>query len=164
MKLFWTWSLRDDSVILSIRSSCKSTSLIPSAHNVHHLWLWFKGIFLVSSGTCTHVLTPIHGHTPTPIIKSKIKKNEDFINSFFLNYFIFYAWIFCLHEYLCTSACLYPQRPEQGIRFPGTAVTEVCEPCRFWELSPGSLGEELVLLATEFSLQLPSCALWLRSS
>lgn len=31
----------------------------------------------------------------------------------------------CLHVYMCTTCLPYPQRPEEGIRYPGTGVTLV---------------------------------------
>lgn len=43
---------------------------------------------------------------------------------------------------VCLQVCLY-----EGIRSPGTGETDSCElPCRFWELSPGPLEEQPVLL------------------
>jgi hypothetical protein len=53
---------------------------------------------------------------------------------------------------LVTMCSWYQCRPEQGIRSPGTGVTDSCDlPCGFWELNP--LEEHPVLLATEPSLQ-----------
>ena len=47
------------------------------------------------------------------------------------------------------------ERPEESVRFPGMGVTDSCElPCRCWELNPGPLEEQPMLLATELSLQL----------
>lgn len=54
-------------------------------------------------------------------------------------------------HYLC-ARCLW--RPEEGLGFSGTAVTDGCKPpCGCWELNSGSLEEQLMLLATEPSLQ-----------
>ena len=40
------------------------------------------------------------------------------------------------------------QRPEEGTEFPGTGVTDGWEPlCEFWELNPGPLKEQPVLLS-----------------
>ena len=45
-------------------------------------------------------------------------------------------------------------RSEGHTRFPETAVTDTCElPCGCWELSPGPLDQQPVLLTTEPSLQ-----------
>lgn len=50
------------------------------------------------------------------------------------------------------GAC--PQRPEEGIRHPGTGVTELRELlCGCWESNPDPLEEHRVLIATEPSLQ-----------
>ena len=48
----------------------------------------------------------------------------------------------CLvYMYVCVQ---YPWGPEEGIRFPGTRVTDGCEPSRgYWELNPGSPEEQL---------------------
>ena len=52
--------------------------------------------------------------------------------------------MFCLHVCLC-----------EDVRYPGTGVTDSCElPCGCWELNPGALEEQAVLLTTEPSLQL----------
>ena len=51
-------------------------------------------------------------------------------------------------------AFLVPQKLEEGIRFPGTGVTNDCEPsCGSWEQNSGSLQEQKVLIPTEPSLQ-----------
>jgi hypothetical protein len=50
--------------------------------------------------------------------------------------------MFCVHS-LC-----------EGVGSPRTGVAESCElPYGCWELNPGSLGEQPVLLTTEISLQ-----------
>jgi hypothetical protein len=47
----------------------------------------------------------------------------------------------------------YPQRSEEGIRFPGTGVTDGCEPlCECRESNLGSLEEHPVLLTVEACL------------
>lgn len=50
-----------------------------------------------------------------------------------------------------------PQRPEDGLWFPGTGVTAGCQPPQeFWELNPSTLQEQPGLWATaEPSLKLP---------
>lgn len=48
----------------------------------------------------------------------------------------------------------YPQKSEEGIKFPGTGVTVGWEPrCGCWEPNPVPLEEQSVLLFTEPSLQ-----------
>lgn len=48
--------------------------------------------------------------------------------------------------YVCTRACLVPsERPEKGMGFPGTRVTDNYElSCRYWELNPAPLKEHPV--------------------
>lgn len=47
------------------------------------------------------------------------------------------------------------QRPEEGVRSSGPGVTEGCEQaCVCWELNPGPLQGQPVLLRAEASLQL----------
>ena len=47
-----------------------------------------------------------------------------------------------LYVCLCTMGMQYPQKPEEGIRFPGTGITEGCELlCGCWGLNLGSLEE-----------------------
>ena len=59
--------------------------------------------------------------------------------------FNFFKDLFCMYEYL---ACVYlsttymqcPQRPEEGVRSPGTEVTDGFEPPHgCWKLNLGSL-------------------------
>ena len=46
------------------------------------------------------------------------------------------------------------QRPEEGIRAPGTGITDSYEPsCGCWKSKRGPLGEQPVLLTTRPSLQ-----------
>jgi hypothetical protein len=53
------------------------------------------------------------------------------------------ALVFCLRMCLC-----------KGAKPPGTGVTESCElPCGCWELNPGHLEEQPVLLTPEPSVQ-----------
>lgn len=129
----------------------KNTSLIPSTHIRQHTVTCnsaSRAFFCLPQASALTCNILIHGCTHIPTIKNKIKNLKKISRSLFF-LIILYVWLFCLHECLCTSACLYSQRPEQGIWFPGTGFTEVCELCRCWELSPGSLEEELMLLATE---------------
>ena len=52
-------------------------------------------------------------------------------------------------------ACLGPEEPEEGFRFPATGVMGSYEsPCGCRELNSGSLQEQQVLLAAEPSVQL----------
>ena len=58
----------------------------------------------------------------------------------------------------CTSVhrlhARYLQRPEVGVRSPVTGVPDGSElPCGYWELDPGPLEEQPMLLTTEPSLQ-----------
>lgn len=49
-----------------------------------------------------------------------------------------------------------PQESEEGVRSLGTGVTDDCEPPHWcWELNPGPLQEQQVLLTAESSLQTP---------
>jgi hypothetical protein len=59
-------------------------------------------------------------------------KNDKFI-------FILCALVFCLHAYLCESAGSF-----------GTGVIDSCElPCGCWEVNPGPLEEQPMLLTDE---------------
>lgn len=59
--------------------------------------------------------------------------------------FSFYVHWCSAYMYLC-----------EGIRNPGTAVVDSCEPTYgCWELNPGVLEDQPVLLAVEPPLQLP---------
>jgi hypothetical protein len=54
-----------------------------------------------------------------------------------------FIFIWCL-------ACMY-----EDVESPGTGVTDSCElPCRCWELKPGPLEAQSVLLTVDSSLQL----------
>lgn len=54
------------------------------------------------------------------------------------------------HQYHVHAWCL--KRPEDGIRYHETGVTDSCESaCGFWELNSGSLEDQLVFLTTELS-------------
>lgn len=56
-------------------------------------------------------------------------------------------WVFCLHICLCIVCMWCPQRPEEGIRFPGTQVRDDQKPqCGSWELNSCPLQEQPVLL------------------
>lgn len=60
-------------------------------------------------------------------------------------------WIFCLHACMYTTWC--PQRPEEGIRFPEIRVKNCCElPYECWELNPGFLEKQQVLLTTGWAI------------
>lgn len=67
-------------------------------------------------------------------------------------FFLLFVFVFVLH------VCLY-----EGVRSPGTTVTDICElPCGFWKLNQGPPEEQPVLLASEPSLQPPrgGCFSW----
>jgi hypothetical protein len=75
-----------------------------------------------------------------------------------LDLFIFCVWVFCLHGcFVCMQsiACMqYLLRPEEGIRSPGTRLWACCgPPCGCWDVNPGSLQMQYVLLTTDPSLQ-----------
>jgi hypothetical protein len=64
-----------------------------------------------------------------------------FLVSFYL-FLILCALVFCLYACLC-----------EGVVSPGTGVTDSCGlPCGCWELNPGPLEEQRVLLITKPSL------------
>ena len=53
----------------------------------------------------------------------------------------------CRHS-LCE--CLVPAEAKEGVRFPGTVVTDICELlCGCWELHSDPLEEQPVLLTTK---------------
>ena len=55
----------------------------------------------------------------------------------------------------CLPVCLYTTSKE-GIRSPRTGVTDSYELlCGCWELNPGPLEEQLVILTIELSLEPP---------
>jgi hypothetical protein len=81
---------------------------------------------------------------------------------------------FCVHE--CFGICIYvphispwcPWRSEEGIRFAGTRVTDVCEPpCGCCQLNWSPLREQPVLLAlsplSSSPCMLSSWTVWLQS-
>lgn len=50
--------------------------------------------------------------------------------------------------------CLWLKEAEEGVEFPGTGVTDHCEPtCGSWRWNMGPLQEQPVLLTVESSLQ-----------
>jgi hypothetical protein len=52
-------------------------------------------------------------------------------------------WVFCLHVCLC-----------EGVRSPGTGVTDSCKlPCGCWKLNPSALEEQPMLLTAEPSVK-----------
>ena len=57
--------------------------------------------------------------------------------------FVLQSLVLCLHVCLC-----------EGVGYSGAGVTDRCElPCGCWELNPGLLEEQSVLLTTEPPLQ-----------
>ena len=67
-----------------------------------------------------------------------------YVLGFLKNYLIFIFHVFCLYVCLC-----------EGVRSSGARVTDRCElSCGCWELNPGPLEEQPVLLTTELSPQL----------
>jgi hypothetical protein len=56
--------------------------------------------------------------------------------------------------FVCHICAWCLKRLEEGIKSPGTGVTDDCEPsCGYWESNLGPLEEQLVPLTTELSLQ-----------
>ena len=55
------------------------------------------------------------------------------------------------------NVCLvHTERPEEGVRTPGTGGTDGCELlCGCWEWNPGSLQEQQVILPVVGKLALP---------
>lgn len=65
-----------------------------------------------------------------------VKTNKQWLSFCFNVYDESLSWVFICVP--CALRCLW--RPEQGIRCPGSRITEVCKPlCGCWELSPGQL-------------------------
>jgi hypothetical protein len=58
-----------------------------------------------------------------------------------------------MHAYT-SCVCLVPEEAREVIRFPGTGVKGSELPCGCWELNPGPLLEQRVLLPSEQALQL----------
>lgn len=70
--------------------------------------------------------------------------------------FLFYVVLFCMLVcfarivYLYHICAWYPERTKEGLRFPGTEVTNSCElPCVCWESNLDHLEEHPVLMTTE---------------
>ena len=59
--------------------------------------------------------------------------------------------------FVCMYVCAWClKRPEEGVSSPRIGVTDSCEPsCGSWELNPGPLKEQPVLLNSESHLQPP---------
>ena len=73
----------------------------------------------------------------------------------FLNFFIFYLFIFNFLFILCTLVFCLHVCLCKGVQSHGTGATDSCKlPCGCWDLNPGPLEEQPVLLTTEPSLQL----------
>ena len=49
---------------------------------------------------------------------------------FFVNELVVFlrAWVFCLRKCMCSIHMQCPKRPEEGVKSPGTRVTDCCEP------------------------------------
>jgi hypothetical protein len=60
----------------------------------------------------------------------------------------------CLSAHLCVMCLQHSWRQEEVVRSSGKRVTDCCEPsCGCWELNPGPLEEQPVILTPETSLQ-----------
>jgi hypothetical protein len=74
-----------------------------------------------------------------------------FIYNFYVYGWFFFLWLACMSVYHICAWC--PGKPEEGVRFSGTGVTDSCElACGCWKLNSGFLGEQPMLLTTEPSL------------
>lgn len=64
------------------------------------------------------------------------------------------VWVFSLYVFVHHVCSWCQLRLQRRIRFPGTGVTDLCEPrCGCWESTPGPLGEQSGLFAAESFLQ-----------
>ena len=94
---------------------------------------------------------------PGPLCSSTLLHHQCTTISVFGFFFFFFFFFFCLLWLNVLPACIdvchkATWRPEEGFSFPGTEVTDGCEPlCVCWE-SNLDLGK-MVLLATEVPLQ-----------
>ena len=76
--------------------------------------------------------------------------------SYFLGLCLFCVCV-CLHACLCTMYAPGAHRVQkEGVRSPGTGITDGCEPPHgCWKLNLGPLEEQPVFLTSEPSLQSP---------
>ena len=69
-------------------------------------------------------------------------------------YDVLHVLVFCPHGYLCTTCMPGAMEDRKGRQISAVGVTDVWElPCGCWELNPGPLKEQPVLLTAEPSLQ-----------
>jgi hypothetical protein len=62
--------------------------------------------------------------------------------AYFFSILFFCVSVFCLHEGQWTIWMQCPWRLEEGAKYPGMRVTDVCEqPCGCWESNLGPLEE-----------------------
>lgn len=77
---------------------------------------------------------------PKPLCTTNIKKKTCFM---------------CIFPPMCVCAlrmCLVPSGSEEDIESPGTKITVTCAlQCGCWELNPGPLEEQPVLITTKLS-------------
>jgi hypothetical protein len=67
--------------------------------------------------------------------------------------FIFFYDLFIYLSILCTLVVVLPVCLCEDVRFPETELKDSCKlPCLCWELNPGPLEEQPLLLTTEPSL------------
>jgi len=93
-------------------------------------------ILLGSESTQDQAWSEWYGCRLLPILKK----------GFRLISFILYTWTFCLHVCMCTVCTQCLCKWEEGIKLPGTRVTDGCEPsCGCWELNSGPLEEQRLL-------------------
>lgn len=78
------------------------------------------------------------------------KHDQTTLNFFNLLFYVYECFVSMYHQYHVHA--WYLRRPEDGIRYHETGVTDSSESaCRFLELNPGSLEDQLVFLTTELS-------------
>ena len=93
----------------------------------------------------------------TPSVSQRDLVSQTLIHIFFALHIIILLLLFCfrgggaLHTWMSVyQVCAWcPQRPEEGIRSPGTGVKGGCKPpCECWELNLGPLKKQPVVLLT----------------
>ena len=135
------------------RSFAKQQVFLNIELSLQSLILWFKimyGVVLFKKYTFA-----CWTHCQSVFIFTDMYHHAQFNEFTFYFLFCVYGCFACMC--LCTMCMQYPQRPEEDIRSHGTEVKDNCQlPCGCWELNPGPLQEQPVLLTTEPSLQPPA--------
>jgi hypothetical protein len=140
----------------------------------HYRWLWVTNHVVAENWTQHLWKSSQCSISPVPSTCFQTPSTFTFMTWGFLQ---FVPWLKMIHFYMflfklnlcvwvfCLDMCVYhlqswcPQKPEEGIRFPGFGVTDGCELlCGFWELNLGAVEEHpnaLNCWATSLSLQAP---------